>query len=369
MVVGDIPVYQTVQRYEKALERHGQYVRWHSTIPCYCIQASGDPDPHCTKCKGRGYKYFPVTTIRKIERHMSAGDNTLTVDYEIKSINSVYKGDATSVSYDSFSGRTITFPADRRKGEYIYVDYEEDLELDYVGTDVTFIDGDVLLKVGFPSITTVNGSFKGEIVSVSLVRNVTQASDITVVSYRDDLIKIDSGDVPLLTDEIRVECKYINPVNVLISHTDYKSYKGEEITPTDQADMQVTVPGTMEVGRGDIFTLLKAEQRGSFVGLFDSALDFYQAPYFSLTKLLRIEDSTGLITDATIQNNNEIVFTTEPTGNFSCLVKYNPSFMVDEIPDPRNAENKMFPRKMTLKRMDVLNKKNKSPRHDDEVIF
>ena len=150
----------------------------------------------------------------------------------------------------------------------------------------------------------------------------------------------------------------------------YKTYKGTEITPTDQAEVQVTVPGTMEIGRGDIFTLLKAEQKGSFIGRWDNTgPDFYQAPFFSISELIRIEDSTGLITDAVIQNNDEILFTTKPTGNFSCLLKYNPSFMIDDNPDPRNAENKIFPRKSVLKRMDVLNTKTKSPRFDDEVIY
>jgi hypothetical protein len=369
MAVG-LSVYQTVKTYEDALDRHGQYVRWYSSSPCYCLSSNGEADPHCTKCKGRGYRYFPVTTRGRLERKMSMGDNILTTDYEISSINSMYKGNLSSVSYNSFSGKTITLSSSRNKGEYIYIDYEEKNELNYSGTDVTSLDSDSILKVGFPAIETINGSFKGEIVSISAVTNVTQGSNIEVISYRDDLIKIDENNIPLQTDVIQVNCVYVNPVKVLISNVKYKTFKGNEIVPTDQAEVQVTVPGTLEIGRGDIFSLLKAEQKGSFVGRWDSSgEDFYQAPFFDIAELLRIEDSTGLITDAVIQNNNEILFTTKPTGNFSCLLKYRPSFMIDENPDPRNAENKIFPRKSKLKRLDVLNKKTKSPRFDDEVIY
>lgn len=365
-----LQITQNPKSYEDALGRHGQYARWYSSIPCYCMSQEGHPNPQCTKCKGRGYRYFPVTIRGRVERKMSMGGKTLIVENTIKSINAIYKGNNTAVPYDSFTGKTITLSDFRNRGEYIYIDYIEEKELSYSGTNVQKLSGDVILKVNFPFIETVNGSFPGEIVSVSLVRNVTQASDITVISYWNNFIKIDSNDIPLITDIIQVDCIYINPVKVLISNIKYKTYKGEEIVPTDQADIQVTVPGSMEIGRGDIFSLLKAEQRGVFVGRWDSSgPNFYQAPFFKLSKLLRIEDVNGLIEDAVIQNDNEILFTTKPSGNFSCSVKYNPSFMVDDNPDPRNAENKLFPRKSVLKRMDVLNKKTKSPRFDDEVIY
>ena len=361
---------QTPERYEEALERHGQYVRWYSSMPCYCMSKEGNPDPQCPKCKGRGYRYFPVTTRRRIERKMSMGTNTLDVEYKIKEINRIYKPNNTEISYLSFSDKTITFSSANIKGGYIYIDYIEDKILSYSGTDVTFQDNDVLLSVNFPSIKTVNGNFQGEIENVSLVKNVTQDIVLDVVSYWDNFISIENTNLPSPGDVIQVECTYINPVKVLISNVKYNTYKGEGIAPTDQAEVQVTVPGTMEIGRGDIIKLLKAEQKGSFIGRWnDSGPDYYQAPFFSLKEILRIEDSTGLITDAKIQNNNEILFTTKPTGNFSCLVKYNPSFMVDDNPDPRNAENKIFPRKSTLKRLDVLNTKMKSPRYDDEVIY
>lgn len=363
---------QTAKSYEDALLRHGQYVRWYSSAPCYCMTIDGHPDPHCDKCKGRGYRYFPVTTRRRIERKMSMGGTSLTVEYTIKSINSIYKGNNEAISYSSFLGKNIILSSLRKKGEYIYIDYIEEKELFYSGTGITFLPDDTLLEVPIPAITTVNGIFRGEIVSISLVRNETQTKDLTVISYWNNFIKVALADAPALDDIIRVDCIYIDPVKVLISNVKYKTYKGDiPVAPTDQAEVQVTVPGTMEIGRGDIFTLLKAQQKGSFVGKWDSgsSVDYYQTPFFNIAEILRIEDLTGLINDAVIQNENEILFTTKPAGNFSCLLKYNPSFMIDENPDPRNAENKIFPRKSKLKRMDILNKKTKSPRNDEEMIY
>ena len=55
------------EEFEIAIERHGQYVRWYSSLPCYCIDDLTRPDPNCNQCRGRGWLYYPVKEKRRID--------------------------------------------------------------------------------------------------------------------------------------------------------------------------------------------------------------------------------------------------------------------------------------------------------------
>lgn len=364
-----VKVFQTPESYKQALERHGQYVRWYNSFPCFCVSDNGQPDVSCTRCKGRGYIYYPLKEIRRVEKTVSFGGKIIKVEHIIKSINNVLKPNGNIVAVSSFDGVNITLDSTRIKGEYFVVDYQEELEMSYSGSAT--MENKIIVKAEFDPISDVNGDFYGEITEVTSLTNVTQDnSAIEVVSYWDNLISIDPTDEPAPTDVLSVVCKYVNPIIILVSGVSYKAFKGEVPHPFDTADMQASIDAYLNAGRGDMITLLKANIRGSFVGNYVTGdSDFYLAPFMHVEKILRLEDSTQEITDAVIVNNNEIVFTTEPDGKFGCSILYHPSFMVVEAPDPRFAENKVFPRKLALKRMDLFGRKSQSPRFDSEPIY
>ncbi len=98
-----IPVYQDVELYQSALKRHGQFVRWYSSLPCFCSDEMGRIDPGCSKCHGKGHIYFPVEKMRVIEERMGRGSKIIIPNEKIETLNKVYKDNGTELSVESYT--------------------------------------------------------------------------------------------------------------------------------------------------------------------------------------------------------------------------------------------------------------------------
>lgn len=347
---------QNVELYEGALRRHGQHMRWYTASKCYCIDDMGRSDPACKKCLGRGDIYSPVTQVRKVDRGMSTGSTIITTKSIIKSINRVFNNRNEDLSYGSFSDDVIVLDEVLAKGRMYHVDYYEDLTESYL--DSATYEGRGLIRVPIVGVSTLYGDFIGEIISISSVTNVTKSESINVISFWENLILTDS--YIDITDELEVDCIFVNPVKFLISGINQKErYELSHTLP--EADAQLTVPGFYYMGSGDIITLLKARQRASVVGKSNGS-SFHSLPFFHVRSIFNIIDEIGTITDAVIVRNNEIKWGDRIPEKFSITLMYSPTFAIlPDLPMMRYQEDKVFPRKVMLKQADLWSRGNKRP--------
>lgn len=351
--------FQTPSNYEAALDRHAQYVRWYSTLTCFCVDEMGRPDPNCSICNGKGTIYYPLTKKRIIEKVAVRDSSIITTTYNIDSINKITRLNNDSVSYDSFNGKKITLPNSNYRRSILWADYVADLRISYIGTG-TYI-GNNLIRVNIPSTSTLQGDFKGELTEVTTVHNDTKGEDINLVSFWEDIILTDS--TVSEGDTILVTCKYLNPDRFLIVGIDPKKNVEAKDIPTEEMNLTATFYGLLPVGAGDLVSLLTAEQKTSVVGNLTSGETTYSLPNFHVKSILRVQDANGIIDNVSVIQNNKLKFNgTAPTGRFSVAYTYNPAFTVlDDLPSLRYAEDKIFPKRVSLKRYDILNRRDDRP--------
>ena len=103
-ISADFPTEFHPEMFETAITRHGQYLRWYSSLPCHCMDDMARPDPACRKCLGRGYIYYPAKERRRLELTMSYGGIRLSTLYSIKTIHRIYSptDPSTDISYSTF---------------------------------------------------------------------------------------------------------------------------------------------------------------------------------------------------------------------------------------------------------------------------
>lgn len=351
-----ISIYFTESKFENAILRHGQYVRWYNSVPCFCADTHS-PDPNCKVCLGRGRIFYPTKQHRKLEEYFSHGGTKIIVTGTIKSINRVYSANGTIYTVSSFSGNDIFLTTSLTKGQYIWVDYVEEKEGTYSGS-ATYV-GNNIIQIPLTPIVTAQGSFTGEISEVTSVTNVTTGLTLNVISYWEDLIlvegTINDG------DSITTICEYVDPVIMLITSSEPKESK-EKHGPIPMADASMSFSGLMDVGKGDLITPLTANSRTSFLGNYKGSGN-YKTNFFKLSNIIKIIDAVGEIDDAVVIRDNEINFPSRaPNGKFSCSVNYRISYIVDDIPKIRHAENKILPKKVPLKRYLMGAKVEKRPK-------
>ena len=351
--------FQTPSNYEDAIQRHAQYVRWYSALTCFCVDDMGRPDPNCNICYGKGSIYYPLIFKRVVEKTFVKSNTIVTTTENIRNINKLVRLNNDTISYSTFNNKEITLSSPAYNYSILWVDYIADLRRDYTGSG-TYL-GNGLIRVNVPSISVLYGDFKGEVTEVINVHDDTKDIDLNVVSFWEDMIltdsSVDSGDV------ISVTCKYIEPERFLIVGITPKQKVEAKDIPTEEINLTATFYGLLPVGAGDLISLLTAEQKTSVVGNLNSGETTFTLPNFHVASILRVQDSNGVIDDVTIIQNNKLKFnSTVPVDKFSVAYTYNPAFVVlDDLPSLRYAEDKIFPKRVTLKRYDVLNRRDDRP--------
>jgi len=343
--------------YDQSIARHGQSVRWKSALPCYCLTDYGRTDPQCKKCFGRGTIFHVVETARRVEQGISLGGKVIKSKKKIFSIERLSDLANNPLTYSDFGGTEITLSKIIRKGKGWHLEYKENLVNNFLG--VGLWKGNGIIKVSIPSESSLQGDFIGEITKVNSATNTTQQTNINVLDFWDNRILTDSSVEE--SDSIEVDCEYVMPVTFSVSNLSFKQKK-ENFMANQVGELQAIIPTFYEVGTGDMVTLLRATQKMATVSTMDKRL-----PVFYAKSIIRIEDELGKIEGATIIRNNEIAWgDRKPTGRFSISFTYNPTYLVDDdIPDPRHAENKNFPRKVILKRFELESKGRNRPSSAD----
>jgi len=347
--------------YNQSIARHGQSVRWKSALPCYCLTEYGRTDPQCKKCFGRGTIFHIVETAKRIERGISLGGRIINSKKKISSIERLSDLANNSLAYSSFDNTDIILSKAIQKGKGWQLEYEENLINTFTG--IGLWKGNGIIKVSIPQESSLQGNFTGEITKVNSATNTTQQTSINVLDFWDNRILTNSSIEE--SDSIEIDCEYVMPVKFSISNLSFKQKK-ERFKTSQKGELQATIPSFYEVGTGDMVTLLKATQKMATIGIVNGT---YRLPVFYAKSIIRIEDNLGKIEGATIIRNNEIAWGgRKPTEKFSVSFTYNPTYLVDDdIPDPRHAENKNFPRKVILKKSELESKGSNRPRSSNGV--
>ena len=361
---GGIPVYQSPELYKSALARHGQFVRWYSSLPCFCADEMGRVDPGCNKCRGKGHIYFPQERMRTIEERMGKNSKIIIPNEKIETLNKVYKHNGTELSVDSYTSSEIILALAPVSGSYFNIDYYQDLKESFVGT-ATYL-GNGLLRALINKITNKQGDFVGEISSVNYLKNITQGINMGVLAYWEDLILTD-GPVDI-GDTLEVDCTYIDPIKFLVTNVVQKE-RLENSMLIQEGELQLTFDGFLPVGPGDLITLLKATQKAAVVGNYSGSGE-HEVPFFHIKELIRVEDNLGKVEGVTIVKNNRLMFNErKPEGRFSVAFMYNPSFVVLEgLPSLRYGEDKVFPKRLPLKRYDMFNRRENRPSQPEDYF-
>jgi len=223
-----------------------------------------------------------------------------------------------------------------------------------------------LVRTSISKITNKQGDFIGEISSVNYLKNITQDITMGVLAFWEDLILTD-GPVDD-SDVLEVDCTYIDPIKFLVTNVIQKE-KSDNSMLIQEGELQLTFDGFLPVGPGDLITLLKATQKSAVVGNYSGDGE-HEVPFFHLKELIRVEDKIGKIDSVTIVKNNRLMFNDrKPEGRFSVAFMYNPSFVVLEgLPSLRYGEDKVFPKKLPLKRYDMFSRRENRPTRPEDYF-
>jgi hypothetical protein len=249
---------------------------------------------------------------------------------------------------DSFTETSFTPVLTIPKGHKWTLDCVETFESTYSGAAVYL--GNDLIEVPV-KIVNPYGSFLGNITEVTSVYNDTKGEEIPVVNFWANQILVNS--IIDVSDEITVTCKYVNPIKALLMGINPKA-KLQDNLIYQMSDAQATLPGTYHVGRGDIFMLQTAETRESMVAINEGIT--FNLPYFKIGRILRIVDKFGVIEDYTLAKGNQIIWGSRIPERFSIVFTYHPAFSVlEDLPNIRYSEEKIFPKRFFLKKYARLN--------------
>jgi hypothetical protein len=363
-------------RFDDAIARHGQYVRWINTILCPCIdEMARGPDPYCPKCQGRGQYYWVDTNRSFVEQKVSFGGKLIETENKIKTILSIQKTSGEgmleeNLKYDTFSDNSILMHNYLNRNSRYKVQYIGDVTVREVDEGVNLGNGIIQVIFQSAELRDLQGIFVGTLSNVIYVKNVTKKINLTVLDWWADYVVIKEIDKIDPADELEVSVEALQPIKMVISDVKGKiggqflgggSNPGTGI-PMESFDAQCVFPGNLTVGPGDLLCLLRADQKAQASGRLVN-VDTYQIPYFEITRMLRIQDKIGEITDYSIVRRNEIKFNgRKPEGRFTCSFMYKPTFTVTKEPAfIRYGEDRLFPKKVMLKRYEYMSRKELRP--------
>lgn len=355
--------------YEERILKRGQNLLWYSAIACFCISDTGRVDPNCLSCHGSGFIMEPVKKTRQIIEGTVVNEIKLDLssrDISILSINRLAVNAGTEMEVSSFTSTTVIPQSRLQRGQRFVLDCEVSLEKTYSGS-CTFL-GRKLIRVPVGR-STAQGFFPAIITNISSLSNETKAQNIEIESIWSNkiLIKsvVDDG------DKLTITCTYILPMIFLISGIDPKTQRNNLLL--QESDLQMSFPGTYAIGRGDLFVLLAATMKETMSAINDNTS--YKLPHSRIAEILSIRDKYSEITDYTLVRDNEIIWGGYIPKRFSISFTYYPVYAVNpDLPTLRYSEDKIFPKKVYLKKVstftlanDIL--KEKDPDYMDVGIL
>ena len=364
---GDVfRTFQTVQRYEDALARHAQWLRWVSGITCPCLNTdTGQPDPHCSLCRGRGRLYKSpegFQLFNETVKHDGFGRVFPRKTPIVPGTVAVYR-----------RGEPLVLHADQpADGSYVQLDQPhpkawEVLTADYeYRPDIAVVDensevyGENLLRVVTPRFTEKGKRFEGSLRSVSRVYNATKDETYSVDTFFKVFIYLSDMGTWASGDVLEVDYVYQEPFPfMLIGITPKIRYQQPYVL--EAADAILITPYWAQPAPDDLFTAMAVEQTGRAVvnPRTVSGNDVVSA-YYDLSRLLRIvtraghEYAVGPGKDVEIFERNELRWNVaKPSVPYTVQFTYHPTYTaLDQIHTLRNSENKAFANRVSVKQFD-----------------
>lgn len=363
--------FQTVRRYEEALARHGQWLRWTQAITCPCVHPDTmQPDPRCSVCRGRGRIYRTpdrFNLFNEIVRHDGAGrvypryipivDGSVTVYRKGVPLSLA----ATQPADGSYVQLESPYP---KRHEVITIDYAYSPTISVVAEDSEVYGTDMLRTVATRFVEKGKG-FEGSIESVSRVYNVTKDETYTVESAAKEYIYLagmgtwESGDV------LEVDYVYVKPFDFMLTGVTGR-LRYEQPYVLDDADAVLVTPYWAQPAPDDLFTAMAQERIGRAVidPTTTSGNDVVGA-FFDLSRLLRVIDragndrTVGPGNDVEVYGRNELRWNVaKPSTPYVAQFTYHPTFTaLTNLHTLRNSENKAFVNRVSVKQFDRVHDK------------
>jgi len=375
-----IDVFLTQESYDRQITKHGQWVRWLRSQPCFCILNTGQPDPGCDKCVGRG-RLFSHQERAAVKSENSAHDlsEVLPTNTPVTSVQAVRRGVNGTDEYavTGFTDTKVTIAATAalpelpRPHQTLEVDYTYSMVQEL--TQAPTYRGNGVFDVVLPPVRTRNQEpVTGEVVSVSNLENTTKGVTYAVSATARSEIHaefVDPGDEPAAGDALTATFKYANPVLALLLGVQER-LRSEDPSLAIGGEAVITVPYNLAIGSGDLITQLAGFQRGTAVQEPTHGSDVDEiASAFEVHSVLRVVDAVRDYeegTDFVLWGRNGIKWVqggSRPGGYYSIMYNYHPTFSaLPGRPMVRAGENLRLPRRVGLTVFDKV-----SARFDAEV--
>lgn len=361
--------YQTVAAYEKALERHGQYIRWTRALICPCLNpVTMQPNTKCPLCHGRGRLYRTPGNMHvryELASHTNHGVITPKHTPVVVGTAKVYR-QGTSVTLAApqpADGMTIVLnPPYWKDWERLTMEYEFSPKISVTAENCQVVSTNTLRTIA--TIFRYRGKeFQGTVDSVSRVYNVTKSETYVVSDFKKEYIYLSSMGTYTPGDVLQVDYQYVQPYNfLLIGITEKMRYASPYIVP--EATSVLVTPYYCKVSPDDLLTALSADLIGSaIVDPTQTAGNDVINNFYDLSKILEVIDTTGTRytpgVDCELYGRNEIKWlVTKPTLKYAVQFFYHPTYIaLKEYSTLRNSENKEFVNKINLIQYDQVNAK------------
>lgn len=368
--MGTFQTFQTVNRYEEALARHAQWLRWVSGITCPCITETGQPDPQCSLCKGRGKVYTSpgkFKLLNEFVKHDARGRAYPKVSPIVPGSATVYhRGVVVPLAAvqpvdGSYIQLEVPYP---REYEVLTVDYIYDPDISVVSENSEVYSTNTL-RVIAPLFSEKSKDFEGSIKTVTRVRNVTRNLTYTVKSAVKVYIYLNAMPSWVSGDVLEVDYVYQRPYAFLLTGISPK-IRYQQPYVLESAEAILMTPYWAQVAPDDLFTAMAVEQTGrAVVQPSVSAGNDVISAYYDLSRLLRVIDTsgreytTGAGKDVEIFGRNELKWNiAKPSVPYTAQFTYHPTYTaLDQMHMLRNSENKAFINRVSVRQFDKVHDK------------
>ena len=357
--------FQNPQAYEEALARHGQHLRWTRGQICPCLNPNtGQADPSCSLCNGRGVIYRTpgiMSVLQEAMKHDSYGVVTPTYAPVVGTPRITKKGVVLILAGSQpGDGSYIQLdPPYPKAWEKLYGNYDFSPVLSVTNENSTVLSATAkTLKTIAPLFWEKGKQFEGSIDEVTRVYNVDKTETYTVTEALKEYIYLSAMGTWGSGDVLQVDYSYVRPFEfILLGISQRMRYESAYVM--EEADAVLITPYWARIAASDLLTALASEQNSSVV--IDPTLGAGNDEirgYFDVSRLIHVMDKSSneytIGTDLELYGRNEIKWlVTKPTVRYSVSFLYHPSFSaLQSLPTLRSAENKSFVNRVSLKLYD-----------------
>ena len=361
--------YQTVRRYEDALARHGQWLRWTQATPCPCVGSDTmQPSPRCSLCSGRGKIYRTPESFDILGEVCASVGGQITPKYRPATPLSVeHKGAKLKLGRQpadrSYIQLAAPFPPRHRP---LAVNYRYTPEVSVAAENAEVYNASrLLLRTTKSRFSEKGKSFEGTVKSVSRVFNVTRKESYGVASISKEFITLRTLGKWKAGDTLAVDYTYVKPFDFLLTGVTGR-IRYEQPYILDSADATLVTPHWAQPSPDDLFTALAQERMASVV--LDPAITSGNdkiTSYFDVSRIVHVVDRNGTTytggpgNDVEVFGRDELKWNrAKPRVPYTVQFTYHPTYTaLTDLHTLRNSENKAFVNRVSLKLFDRLHDK------------